>query len=118
VRTGRTILLALALPGLAAADAPEVVDAAAEPGKAGWRFRVTVRHDDTGWEHYADAWEVRAPDGTRLGLRELLHPHVDEQPFTRSLPGVRVPDSLGSVEIRAHDPVHGWGEPLTVKLPR
>jgi hypothetical protein len=30
---------------------------------------------------------VRAPDGTRLGIRDHLHPHVEEQPFTRSLAG-------------------------------
>ena len=43
---------------------------------------VTVQHADTGWDHYADAWEVLAPDGTVLGTRTLLHPHTDEQPFT------------------------------------
>ena len=35
------------------------------------RFRVdaTVRHDDTGWDHYANRWDVLAPDGTILGSR-------------------------------------------------
>ena len=48
-----------------------------------YRFRVTVRHDDTGWDHYADRWEVLGPDGTVLGIRVLHHPHENEQPFTR-----------------------------------
>ncbi len=48
---------------------------------------ATVRHDDTGWDDYADAFEVRG-EGVENGLRELLHPHVEEQPFTRSQPGV------------------------------
>jgi hypothetical protein len=74
-----------------------------------WRFDVTVRHDDTGWDHYADGWGVYTLDGTQLGYRELLHPHVDEQPFTRSLGGVKVPDGVNRVVIRAHDNVHGNG---------
>jgi hypothetical protein len=31
-----------------------------------WTFHVTVRHPDTGWEDYADGWDVVAPDGTVL----------------------------------------------------
>lgn len=74
-----------------------------------WRFEVTVRHDDAGWDHYADRWEIVAPDGTVLGVRELAHPHVAEQPFTRSLGGVDVPTEIDRVMIRARDSVHGYG---------
>ncbi len=74
-----------------------------------WQFNVTVRHDDAGWEHYADAWRVVGPDGTVYGTRTLYHPHVDEQPFTRSLSGIAIPQSVNSVTIEAHDSVHGWG---------
>ena len=49
-----------------------------------WRFDVTVRHADEGWDHYADRWDVIGPDGAVLATRVLLHPHVGEQPFTRS----------------------------------
>ncbi len=70
---------------------------------------VTVRHADTGWTHYADAWEVLTPDGELLATRVLAHPHVDEQPFTRSLPRVPVPAEITSVILRAHDSVHGYG---------
>lgn len=72
------------------------------------RFRVTVRHVDAGWDHYADRWEVLAGDGTILGTRELAHPHVDEQPFTRSA-DIAVPASITEVRVRAHDKVHGFG---------
>ena len=110
------LLLALvASPALA--DLPVVEEATATPGGGGWTFRVTVRHADTGWDHYADGWTVFAPDGTELGYRELLHPHVDEQPFTRSLGGVEIPDGVESVVIRAHDNVHGWGEDFVLELP-
>ncbi len=83
-----------------------------------WRFDVTVRHADAGWDHYADRWEVLSPDGAVLATRVLLHPHDHEQPFTRSLPRVAVPEGLRRVAVRAHDSVHGYGGAvMTVELP-
>lgn len=72
-------------------------------------FNVTLKHADSGWDHYADKWEVLAPDGTVLGSRVLYHPHVDEQPFTRSLSGVNIPAGIKQVTIRGRDSVHGFG---------
>lgn len=111
--------LLAALPASAAAGEANVVAAKAERTSDGaWRFDVTVRHDDIGWEHYADRFEVVAPDGTVLGTRVLLHPHETEQPFTRSLDGVAIPEGVDTVEIRAHDKVHGLGgSAVTVELP-
>ena len=74
-----------------------------------YSFSVTVRHADAGWEHYADKWEVVAPDGQVIDTRILVHPHDNEQPFTRSLGGVRIPDEVTKVRVRAHDKVHGYG---------
>ena len=85
-----------------------IENAAASKSGDGWRFNVTLAHGDTGWDHYADAWRVLAPDGTVLGTRTLYHPHVDEQPFTRSLGGVSIPEGVATVMIEAHDSVHGW----------
>lgn len=97
-------------PAFASAGEVEVLDARATPaGSGAWRFDVTLRHADEGWEHYADAWDVVAPDGTVLGTRTLHHPHVDEQPFTRSLSGVEIPAGITAVTIRGHDKVHGHG---------
>ena len=76
----------------------------------GWRFDVTLSHPDTGWDHYADGWEVTTPDGKLLGARKLHHPHVAEQPFTRSLSNVMVPDGLRKVRIRARCSVDGWSD--------
>ena len=87
-------------------------------GDATFRFSVTVRSADTGWEKYADAWEVRAPDGTVLATRILAHPHVDEQPFTRSLSGVRIPEDISEVSVAARDLVEGFcGRVESVALP-
>lgn len=72
-------------------------------------FNVTVKHTDTGWDHYANQWDVVAPDGGILGSRKLYHPHVQEQPFTRSLSGVRIPADIKQVTIKAKDPIHGYG---------
>ena len=77
-------------------------------GDTVFRFRVTVAHTDTGWDHYADAWEVVGPDGTVIGRRVLLHPHVDEQPFPRAT-DVDIPKSITRVSVRARDKVHGFG---------
>ena len=81
-------------------------------------FNVTVKHADTGWDHYANGWEIVAPDGSILGTRVLYHPHEQEQPFTRSLSGVSIPDSIKQVNIRATDSVHKYGGiEQTVTLP-
>ncbi len=77
-------------------------------GNGVWRVSVTLRHADTGWDHYADAWRVVAADGAVIGTRTLYHPHVDEQPFTRSLDGVKPPAGATRVFVEAHDSVHGW----------
>ncbi|WP_211907220.1 hypothetical protein [Salaquimonas pukyongi] len=97
----------------------DVVEVKARKSGEGWHFDVTVAHQDTGWEHYADAWEVVGPHGTVYGTRELLHPHVDEQPFTRSLSGVVIPGGVTEVVIRARDSVHGFGgREFTLELPK
>ena len=83
-----------------------------------YQLDVTVRHADSGWDHYADKWEVLDPSGVVLGTRVLLHPHVDEQPFIRSLAGLNVPHGIKQVTVRAHDKVHGWrGKTVTITLP-
>ena len=80
-------------------------------------FNVTVRHADDGWDHYADRWEVMTLAGKSLAVRELLHPHDDEQPFTRSLGDVKIPDDVTEVVVRARDSRHQYGGILkTVKL--
>jgi len=120
----KTFLAAMLLTALASgpviAGLPFVLDAqvAANPGGT-YSFSVTVAHKDEGWTHYADAWEVLDETGKILATRTLYHPHVDEQPFTRSLARVVVPIGVRKVTLRARDSVHGYGErTITVALPR
>ncbi len=105
--------------GAPAGEADVTAAIATQAPDGSTRFSVTVRHGDEGWDHYADRWQVLAPDGTVLGTRRLLHPHVGEQPFTRSLSGVRIPDGIDRVTIRAGDKVHGLGgKTVTVDIKR
>jgi len=119
----KTIIMIMALCIMAAtpllAGKADVVAAEVTRTAQGiYRFDVTVRHADTGWSHYADRFDILAPDGTVLGTRVLYHPHVDEQPFTRSLSGVAIPEGIRKVTVRAHDLVHGTGgSVVTVTLP-
>ena len=78
-------------------------------GPGVYRFSVSVLHQDEGWDHYADRWEVLAPDGRILATRTLYHPHVNEQPFTRNLGDVKIPSDIVQVTIRAHCSVHEYG---------
>lgn len=107
------VAAALVAPISAFADQPVVEKVRAIKSGGAWTISVTLSHPDTGWDHYADGWEVLSEDGTSLGIRELTHPHVNEQPFTRSLPGVNVPDGTTRIGVRARDLVHGWGDDIT-----
>ena len=106
----RAMVVLLMMTGAGVAGEADVVGAKASKSSDGtWTFDVTVAHADEGWDHYANRWDVVAPDGTVLGTRTLHHPHETEQPFTRSLRGVSVPEGVVSVLIRANDSVHGTG---------
>lgn len=92
------------------ADPADVVGVDLRPAGDVWRVDVTIRHDDTGWDDYADGWRVETADGTVLGTRVLHHPHVDEQPFTRSLGDVRIPDGAREVFVRTRTNVTDWAD--------
>ena len=88
---GRKLSLGLALVGFALLAAPPAEASPSDILKvhffssgSGWRVEVTIRHADTGWDHYTNVWVVETMDGKQLGKRVLFHPHVNEQPFTRS----------------------------------
>jgi hypothetical protein len=105
-----TLLFVLVFAAVSHAGEADVIGVEVKKiGENTYYFTVTVSHNDEGWEHYADKWEIMAPDGQVLGTRILYHPHVDEQPFTRSLSGVKIPEGITEVTIRAHDLVHEYG---------
>jgi len=110
---------ALVVVGAAFAGEADVV--AVKPTRESgnsWRFDVTVKSNDKGWNHYADAFEVLTPDGKLLGRRILFHPHETEQPFTRELTGVKIPSEVKTVVVRARHKPRGYdGDTMTVHLP-
>lgn len=117
----KSLLLLPMLAFLAApayADPAKVKNVIVTKNGSGYTFDVTVSHGDTGWDDYVDAWRIRDTAGNVLGQRSLSHPHVNEQPFTRSLSGVKVPEGATSVIVEAHDTVTGWApQGKTVQLP-
>ena len=118
VVVGSAVLLTSAPIPVLAGEA-DVIDVLVRGSRdQGYRIEVTVRHADEGWDHYADRWEVLSPDGMVLATRVLHHPHVEEQPFTRSLNGVRIPEGIDEIIVRARDSRDGYGgRTLRVKLP-
>ncbi|WP_291738066.1 hypothetical protein [Leisingera sp. F5] len=109
-------LCSVALPALA--EEPVIENATARQSGGGWTFSVTLSHPDTGWDHYADGWRVLDMTGNELDLRVLAHPHEQEQPFTRSLNGVQIPEGTTQVQIQARCHVDGWGQDTyTLALP-
>ncbi len=125
--TGCAWLDRVFMPGASepsAANADVLYVRAVEGTANAWTFHVTVQHPDTGWEDYADGWDVLLPDGTVVKpdptspfTRLLLHPHEEEQPFTRSQSGIVIPPDVTTVRVRAHDLVAGFGgREVTVDL--
>jgi len=114
------VLAAGVMSSASLAGEPSVLDATARANANGtYSVSATIFHKDEGWKHYADKFDVIDSNGNVLATRVLYHPHVDEQPFTRSLSNVTVPVGETSVVIRAHDLVHGYGKrTFTLKLPR
>ena len=110
------ILAALLVPTTPAFGGEPVIEdvAVTRTGAETYRFSVTIRHPDTGWDHYADGWRILDMEGNELGMRVLAHPHVDEQPFTRSLSGVSIPQGARQVQVQARDTPGGWNEGTTV----
>lgn len=90
---------------------------ATQRASGSWCFDTSVRHNDQGWEHYADRWEVLDLEGNQLGYRSLGHPHDNEQPFTRSRCKIKIPSEMSKVIVRAKCNKHGFGgKPFIVDL--
>lgn len=115
-----TTAMALGLSAqFANADEPVVETVHFHKSGDTWAISVTISHTDTGWDDYADGWRILAPDGSELAMRILYHPHVNEQPFTRSLANVSIPDDMGHVLIQAHTNSDGWAkDTVKVMLPQ
>ena len=114
-----TLVSLLGIATLTAGEADVVKVKVRKNGDGAYSFSVTVRHQDTGWKHYCNKWDVVGSDGQIYGTRVLYHPHEDEQPFTRGMSGVKIPKHVKSVTVRAHDLVHKYGgRVVTIEIPQ
>jgi len=99
----------------------DVVNAIARRSDDGtWTFDVTISSPyESGWGQYSDEFQIISiSDDIILGTRSLAHPHPNEQPFTRSLGGIIIPNDLSMVSITARDSINGYcGEVLDLELP-
>ena len=118
-------LLAIAASSLVMAESagqqkyPDIVDVEVMPsGENRFDFDVTVSSPYDSAERYADAFRVMSRDEEVFGVRELLHDHANEQPFTRRLSGVEIPPEVNDVIVQGRDQKHGYGgETVQVELP-
>ena len=115
----RRLLISLALCATPVfADPASVQNVSVYQKDDSYTFKVTIMHNDSGWDDYADAWRIKDLDGNILGKRALAHPHVNERPFTRSLSGVFIPEAVTTVVVEVHNNATGWAEATKiVKLP-
>ena len=60
-------------------------------------------------ERYADGWRVLDSEGNVLGTHTLLHDHANEQPFTRTQPGLEIPEGVTEITVEGRDLVNGYG---------
>ena len=99
---------------------PDVLGATAEQDDDGtWNVSATLSSPYDSAQRYADAWRIVGADGTVYGTRELAHDHAAEQPFTRDLSSVEIPEDVIEVTIEGRDQVSGWGgESFTLTLER
>lgn len=111
------VLLSVLLSSVVTAQPTEIKKVSVQGGQGHYQFAVTLTHPDSGWDHYANVWQVQDRTGKVLGERILAHPHVEEQPFTRRL-NAQLASTHKTVFIVAgctHDGLHPQRYP--VELP-
>lgn len=102
------IVIGLLLTASVFASEVEIVKVVLTKYTGTWRADVTLNHADTGWKHYADAWRLVDEKGNEIAKRTLYHPHVNEQPFTRSLHDFQIPKNKKIIYVEAHDFNRDW----------
>ena len=81
-------------------------------------FDVTVSSPYDTPSRYADGFRVSTIEGKVLGERKLMHDHQTEQPFTRDLYSVKIPEGIKKVVVQARDQKYGYGgKTFEVMLP-
>ena len=96
------------------ANKPIILDAKLTCNKV-CNINVTIKHNDSSWKHYVNKYEIYAKNN-KIATRILYHPHIHEQPFTRSKSGFQIPKNTTSITIKAYDLVDGYSNDFILKL--
>jgi uncharacterized protein (DUF2126 family) len=88
---------------------PNVLEVKLVERTSGWTVSATLSSPYDTPQRYADAFRVLSESGEELGVRVLLHDHAYEQPFTRSLSGVNIPEGTTAILVQGRDQTYGWG---------
>lgn len=89
---------------------PEILDVVLTREDDGtYVVEVTLSSTYDSPARYADGWRVLDAEGTVLAEHTLTHDHANEQPFTRSDPGVVIPDGVERVTVEGRDLCNGYG---------
>jgi hypothetical protein len=108
--------------GLAEPSHPKIADVDIKrdsPDQPGiYHVKVTIEHEDTGWDDYVDAWEIIGADGTVLGVRPFFEPELERNKTVTALAGVVIPEDIKTATIRTHKHPQGYeGDPVEISIP-
>ena len=120
--TASAIILGFSTLAQANEDVARIADVEIKrdsPNQPGiYHIRVTIEHEDTGWDDYVEAWEIFGPDGTVLGVRPFFEPELERQKTVSALAGVVIPEDVKTVTIRARKFPGGLeGDPFEIQIP-
>ncbi len=89
---------------------PDVIGVQLVPsGERTYDVVVSISSPYDSPERYADGWRVLDPEGNVLGTHTLTHDHANEQPFTRTQPGLEIPEGVTRITVEGRDLVNGYG---------
>lgn len=74
-----------------------------------WCFEVQIKHNDQGWNHYANGWQVYDLEGDIISGIIIGHPHDKKQPFIRRHCNIKIKPDVPKVVVKTRCNVHGFG---------
>jgi hypothetical protein len=104
------VIVALVFSPLLLAKEVEITKVELEPTGSTWTVHVTLRHDDQGFEHYANGWRLVDAKKNVIAAQELYHPHDKKKSFTDSKANIKIPSQTKLVFLEAQAKPHGWSK--------
>lgn len=83
-----------------------------------FHIKVTIEHEDTGWDDYVEAWEIFDPEGKLIGVRPFFEPELERAQTVSALSGVVIAEEIKTITVRARTYPNGFeGDPVEVQIP-